>query len=198
MINKDMARHGILLFTFGLLLLAVKQVSETSTWELIPLSKLIPTPPVYFSTPLRITLIVISLIFMFVILRMWKKWQLNKVACWVILSLLLLFVLWLIPPIPVFSFTILGKIAVLASIAFMVAVFWDWLASKLKNFLEGQFQSSYWTIFCLVYICGWLKGLSSVPTDGFAFHIAYWIGFVWFSIITIIMLRAAWQTGRRK
>ena len=198
-----MAQHGILLFIFSLLLLAVKQVSETS---LIP--PLIPPPPVCFSTILRISLIAISLIFTFTVFWIWRRYKLaNLLKGWLknvvylIISLLLLFILWLIPPIPavpVYFFTALGTIALLTSLAFMVAVFWKRLASKLENFLEGQFQYTYWIIFWLVYILGWLKGLSGIPTDGFVFRIVYWIGFAWFFVIPIIMFKAAWQTGKRK
>jgi len=198
-----MAQHGILLFIFSLLLLAVKQVSETS---LIP--PLIPPPPVCFSTALRIILIVISLIFTIAVFWIWRTYKLAnllkgwlKKVVYLIISLLLLFILWLIPPIPaapVYFFTALGVITLLASLAFMVAVFWKRLASKLENFLEGQLQLIYWVIFWLVYILGWLKGLSSIPTDGFAFRIVYWIGFAWFFVIPIIMLRTTWQTGKRK
>jgi len=200
-----MARHGILLFTFSLILLAVKQVSEAPIL-LIPPS--IPPPPVCFSTALRIILIVISLIFTIAFFWIWRKYKLaNLLKGWLkkvaysIIFLLLVFILWLIPPIPaapVCFFTTIGIIALLTSLAFMVAVFCKWLSGKLENLLEGQFQYTYWTIFWLVYVLGWLKGLSSIPTEGFAFRIVYWIGFAWFFVIPIIMLRATWQAGKRK
>jgi len=186
-----MARHGILLFAFSLLLLALKQVSENSIWESTPLLRLVPTPPVYFSTVLRIILIAISFILMYVVAKIWQKRRRYKVAFGIILVSLLLFVLWLIPPIPVWFFTALGIIGLLTSLAFMVAVFWKRLASKLENLLEGESQFAYWVIFWLVYIAGWLKGLSSIPTGGFAFPIVFWIGFAWFFVIMIIMLKAA-------
>ena len=186
-----MARHGILLFAFSLLLLALKQVSENSIWESTPLLRLVPTPPVYFSTVLRIILIAISFILMYVVAKIWQKRGRYKVAFGIILVSLLLFVLWLIPPIPVWFFTALGIIGLLTSLAFMVAVFWKRLASKLENLLEGESQFAYWVIFWLVYIAGWLKGLSSIPTGGFAFPIVFWIGFAWFFVIMIIMLKAA-------
>jgi len=190
-INRGMAQHGILLLTFSLLLLALKQVSGTSIWESMPLLKLVPAPPVYFSTALRITFIAISFILIYVVSKIWQKRRRHKVALGIILVLLLLFVLWLIPPIPVWFFTALGIIGLLTSLAFMVAVFWKGLARKLGDFLEGQFQFAYWVIFWLVYITGWLKGLSSIPTGGLAFPIVFWIGFAWFLVIMIIILKAA-------
>jgi hypothetical protein len=42
----------------------------------------------------------------------------------------------------------------------------------------------------------WLKGLSSIPAGGFAFKIAFWVGFVWFIAITIIVLRSTQQPSR--
>ncbi len=173
---------------------------------LIPSS--IPPPPACFSTALRIILIVISLMFTIAIFWIWRTYRLanllkgwlEKVA-YLIIFLLLLFILWLTPPIPatpICLFTALGMVVLLTSLAFMVAVFWKPLASKLENFSEGQLQYTYWIIFWLVYIVGWLKGLSSIPTEGFAFRIVYWIGLAWFFVIPIIMLRATWQTGKLK
>lgn len=173
-------------------------MSQISIWESMPLLKLVPTPPVCFSTALRIIFIAISFGLMFVAAQIWRKWQLSKVAFGVILVLLLLFVLWLIPPIPVWwFFTALGIIGLLTSVAFMVAVFREGLAKKLKDFFEGQ-PLAYWVIFWLVYIFGWLKGLSSILTDGLAFPIVFWIGVAWFFAIMIAMLKDTWQTGKRK
>ena len=174
---------------------------------LIPPS--IPPPPACFSTVLRGILILISAIAIWGIwraynlanfLKRWLKRVVNSVV-YLITLLLLLFILWLIPPIPAVPacvFTTLGIIALLTSLAFMVAVFCKWLAGKLENFLERQFQHTYWLIFWLVYILGWLKGLSSIPAEGFAFKIVFWIGVAWFFVIPIFYLRAAWQTGKRK
>lgn len=197
-INRDMARHGGLLFAFSLLLLAVKQVRETTIWQSTPLLKLVPTPPVCFSTALRIILIAVSFILMYVFAKIWQKRRRYKVAFCIILVLLVLFVLWLIPPISVWFFTGLGITGLLTSVALMVAVFCEPLARKLKHFLDGQPPFAYWIMFWLVYITGWLKGLSSIPTDAFAFPIVFWIGFAWFAAIMIAMLKDTWQTGRRE
>lgn len=206
-INWHAMSDGILLFIFGLLLLAVKQVSETPTWGLIPILGLIPAPPISFSITLRIILIVISLILMIVILWRWQaykrakslKERLKKAKYLIIffLFLLLLFVLWLIPPIPVYIYTALGIIAILISLAFMVAVFYKRLADKLEEFLKSQFSFIYGVIFWTVFSIGFAKGLSSVPVESFTFPIASCIGFIWFLIIGIIFLRAVWQPRKR-
>lgn len=200
-----MAKHGILLFALSVILLAVKQVIET---PIVLTPPLLPAPPVSLSTALRVILIAISVILIIAISWIWRKYQLAKLlkrwlkkVAYLIIFLLLLFILWLIPPVPaapIYFFTALGIITLMASLAFMVAVFCKRLASKLENFLEGQLRYTYWVIFWLVYILGWLKGLSSVPTDEFAFRVVYWIGFAWFFVIPIIMLRAICQTGNHK
>jgi hypothetical protein len=191
--SEDMARDGILLLTFSLILLAVKQVSETPI-----LPPFIPPPPACFFTALRIILITISLIFMITVFWIWRKGLLKKAIFLIIFFLLLSFVLWLIPPIPampVCFFTAIGIIALLASLAFMVAVFWRRLADKiLKNFLKDRFI--YWMIFWFVYTIGWLKGLLSVPAESFAFPLVFYIGFVWFLVIGIVTLKAASQRRR--
>ena len=200
-----MLQHGILLATFGWILLAIKQARET------PILGTIPPPPACFSTALRWGLIVILLIVVFVFFWIWRKYNLanllkgwRKKVVYLITFLLLFFILWLIstiPAIPVCFFTALGIITLLTSLAFMVAVFRERLALKLAHFLEDQ-QFPYWQIYWLVYMASWLKGLTSISTEGLAFTIAYWIvyliGFAWFLVIPIIMLRATSQTGKRK
>jgi O-antigen/teichoic acid export membrane protein len=190
-----MAQHGILLLTFSLLLLALKEVGGTSVWESTPLLKLVPAAPVYFSTVLRIALIAISFILMSVVVKIWQNRRRHRVAFGILVVLLLLFVLWLMPPIPVWFFTALGIIGLLTSLAFMIAVFLKRLARKLEDFLEGPFQFAYWVIFWLVYIISWVKGMLSIPTDGLALPIAFWVGFAWFFVIMIITLEAA--AGRK-
>ena len=98
--------------------------------------------------------------------------------------------------VPSWSYTVLGTIAATLSILFMVATFNKWLADKIDHIIEGPFGHSYWTIFWLVYTTGWLKGLSSIPAEGCAFQIAFWVGFVWFVIITIIWLKSIYKVTR--
>jgi hypothetical protein len=194
-LSGDMARIGILLATFGWILLGLKQVRET------PILGAIPPPPACFSTALRWVLVGVSLIAVFVIFWIWRKYKLAKIlkgwlkkVVYLITFLLLLFILWLItniPAIPGGFFSALGIIALLISLAFMIAVFWERWTSKLARFLEDQ-QFPYWQIYWLVYIASWLKGLVSISAEGLAFTIAYWIvyviGFAWFFVIPIIML----------
>jgi len=197
---------GVLLFIFGLLLLAVKEVGETPTWGLIPILGLISPPPVFFSIALRIILIVISLILMIAILWIWRaykranslKGRLKKAKYLIIffLVLLLLFVLWLIPSIPVCVYTALGIIAILISLAFIVAVFCKRLACKLEEILKSQFSYIYWVIFWIVYSVGWVQGLSNIPADRFVFQVALWIGFVLFLIIPAAWFKVIFQRSK--
>lgn len=194
-LSGDMARNGILLATFGWILLGLKQVRETPI-----LGSLIP-PPTCFSTALRWILIGVALIAVFVIFWIWRRYKLAKIlkkwlkgCIYLITLLLLLFILWLItniPAIPSGFFTAFGIIALLSSLPFMLAVFRGRLAKRLTHFLEDQ-QFPYWQIYWLVYIASWLKGLVSISAEGIAFTIAYWvvyvIGLAWFSVIPIIML----------
>ena len=192
-INEGMARHGGLLMSFSLLLLAVRQTKEVSSWGFIP------PVPVYFPIVLRIILIVISFILMPVVAKILQKRRRYKVAFRIILALLLFFVLWLISSVspPVFFFTVLGIIGLLISLAFMVAVFYEGLAKILTVFVEERFKFIYWMVFLVVYSVGWIKGLSSVPADTCAFNLAEWIGFVLFCIIGFIYSRAAVQAGKQ-
>ncbi len=199
-INGDMARHGVLLLSFGLILLSVKQVSETP----IPILGSILPPPACFSTALRIILIVISLTFVITVVWIWRKYKLKgrlKLVAYLISSLLLLFALWLVPPIPAIPVSVstsLGIIALAISLIFIVAVFCRWLANKLEDFLKGQFQYMYWLIFWLAYIIGFLRGLSSVSVENIAYPYVSWLGLIWFFVIVIIYFRAIGQTGKRK
>lgn len=105
---------------------------------------------------------------------------------------------------PIWLYTAFGVIALAMSVSFMIAVFWKRLAVILESFLEerprsrwqGGIKWLYWVIFWFVYLIGWLKGLSSIPTEVFAFKAAFWIGFVWFLIIPIAWFKIIFQ--RRK
>jgi hypothetical protein len=199
MINRDMARHGVLLLTFGFILFGVPP-SETPTLPFVP------PPPTCFSTALRWVLIAASFLVILLVswtLRKYKltiasKGRLKAAACLVaslvLVLLLALFMLWLMPP-SNGLFTVSGIIAILISLPFMVAVFWKRWAGKVKNFLEGQFQYPYWLIFWVVYMVTWGKGLLSTP-QGLAFKLAFWVGVVWFCVITIIMFRSTQQPSR--
>jgi hypothetical protein len=74
----------------------------------------------------------------------------------------------------------------------MVAVFCERWACKLDNFVK-QSQFIYWIIFWFVYSIGWLKGFLSVPAGSLASNLVFYIGFVWFIIIAIILLRSPGQ-----
>jgi len=100
---------------------------------------------------------------------------------------------------PIWIYRALGIIALTASIAFMIAIPWKQLGVKLKNFLEqrpiSRWQAFikwlYWVVFWIVYIAGWLQGLSNIPGGEFTFQVVFWIGFIWFCVIGIMVLRPA-------
>ena len=95
---------------------------------------------------------------------------------------------------PIWIYRALGIIAVAASISLMIAIFWKHLWVRLKSFLEkrpkprwqGFIQWLYWVVFWIVYIAGWLQGLSSIPTGEVTFKVVFWIGFIWFWIIPMV------------
>lgn len=103
---------------------------------------------------------------------------------------------------PIWAYTILGIIALAMSILFMIAIFRRQLAVKLESFLEARpspwYMYGYWVIFWLVYIAGWLKGLSSIPAEEFGFKIIYWIGVVWFFIIPIAWFKVIFQRRKKR
>ncbi len=100
--------------------------------------------------------------------------------------------------------TALGIVAIIISLAFMLAIFWARLAEILRNLLKESeprnWRSNilylYFVMFWLVYTVGWLKGLSSIPAEKFVFHLVFWFGFVWFFIIPIAWFKVILQ--RRK
>lgn len=203
-INTGMARHGIIFLTFGLILLGFKQTSENN---LLP--SFVPPPPACLSNLQRIFIGAISfilMIFVFWILLRYKlvnfsKGRLKAFAYFIIFYILVLlltyFILW-IPTIPVSLFIILGIIAILTSLIFMVAVFCKRIACKLKSFLIGQARLIYWTVFWGVYTIGWLKGMSTIPADTnillkLVFLLAFFIGLLWFFVIGTIYLNASLQ-----
>ena len=191
-----MARHGILLLSFGFILLAFKQVSTTP----IIVMSFVPPPPDFLCLAARIILIFVLMVaaiwirkYISVVLNLWLK-----ISLYFLIVLLLFLVVWLIPPLPVLPqccFTALGVISLFASLVFIPAILYKWLAGKLENFLEHR-QPIYWLIVFFVYSISWLKVMLSVPAEGFAFSIIFWISFAWFCTIYIIWLNASWQTRK--
>lgn len=190
-----MARHGILLLSFGFILLAFKQVSTTP----IVIMNSVPPPPDFLCPAARIILI-LALMVAAVCIR--KRTAAIKLKSWAKILLFFLIVVlsfvvvWLIPPIPVlpqWCFTVIGAIVVVASLVFIPAIFCKCWADKLKDFTEDHKQT-YWMIVWSVYIIGWLKAMLSIPAEEPAFHIVFWFGFAWFCLITFVFIKAAWQT----
>ena len=102
--------------------------------------------------------------------------------------------------IPIQIYTALGIIAVVVAFSLVVTMFWKQLRVKLRSLLQRVLKSwwqsisrllkwLHWVVFWLVYIAGWLQGLSRIPAEGVNFEIAFWIGFVWFWIIPIVWFK---------
>jgi hypothetical protein len=195
-IDGNMAKHGTLFLSFSLILIGVKLKDNN------PSIGITPNPPENWSSMFRaiasITIFILIIIFMWI----WQKRKLReslkrqfRYLIILIICLFLFLALWLFPPISASGYVVLGYISLAISIIFMIAVFWKWIAVKLTEFLEGQFQYLYWVIFWTVYIIGWMKGISNIPSQEIAWP--FLVGFAWFIIIGIILLRSSWQTGRR-
>jgi len=203
-INEHMARHGGLFVSFGLLLLAIRETRVVSSWGFIP------PVPACFSPVLRIVLIGVSLVVASVVSWVWGRYgRAGFLKGWLkplaylmpaIVLLLLLFVAWLMTPmpaLPVWFFTGLGIIALLVSLGFMVAVLCKGLANRLETFVEGQLRFIYWMVFWIVYSVGWIRGLSTLPAGTCAFSLALGVGLVLFFIIGFVYLRATRQIRGR-
>jgi hypothetical protein len=185
-----------------MLLLAIKQPDSSSDLPLFP------SPPDYLSLTLKIGLIILSLILLTVVFWLTKKYKLGilfngrlMIVAYVVVIALWIVIVWLlnplIPLIPVFGYKGLGLVFLGVSVVFIVAVFWKWLAKSVTNIIDGRFQVFYWIVFWLVYVIGWLKGLSGIPPQSVTFPFAFYIGFIWFLIIAIIMLKSTGQIRRK-
>ena len=106
---------------------------------------------------------------------------------------------------PIWLYTTYGIFVISISILCLIAVFRKRLAAKLENFLEEMptsryykwlFQAFFWTAFLLVYLIGWLKGMTSIPVKEFTFQLVFLIGFIWFLIITMLWLKIIFQLRR--
>lgn len=200
-INEEMARHGILLLTFGFILFSVVPNNEVRVFPFIP------SPPEDFSIVLRIILTILSFIVIFVISWIWLKYRLingskgkiktriYSVILFILILSISLLTVWLAPSVNFLFTTISGLIILLTSIAFMAAIFLKWLAVKLNWFLHGRGRSIYWLIFWIVSTISWLKGISGIPTAIY-FHdvilnLASMVCVLWFFVIGFIYLNAS-------
>jgi len=209
-INWHAISDGVLFFIFGLMLLAVQEPGEISTWELIPLLKLIPSP-VCLSTGWRIVLIGISLAIIAIIVWRWgvykrahslkgrlkKGYKKAKYFILATLLLLLFFILWLVPVIPVCVYTALGIIVVLISLVFTFAVFHDRLASKLEEILTSHFSYMYWVILLTVFSIGFVQNLSRISEESCGYWVAFVVGFVWFLFIPVVWFKFVSRRGKQ-
>jgi hypothetical protein len=212
-LSGEMAVHGTLLLIFGLLLLGLEPIDEIVVFQFVSLP-----PDFFYDTAWGWILILISLAVLFAILGIWWKYKLaSSLKRWLktlvksLVCLLIIFIVWLIPTVPVSFFTvlwiILGIIALLASLAFMVAVLWERWAVGIDKQIKGQqYKYTYWQIFLLVYLGSWLQGVSVIPTEGTLFweidwtiirDIVYFIGFLWFIVISIITFGGLLQSKKQ-
>ncbi len=217
-LSGEVAVHGTLLLIFGLLLLGLKPIDEIVVFQFAPLPH-----KFFYDTAWGWIFILIALAVVFGIYFIWHKYKLaSLLKGWLktliksFVCLLLIFILWLIPTVPVSFFTvlwiILGTIALLASLSFMVAVLCEpWAAGIDKRINSQKYKYLYWQIFLLVYLGSWLQGLSVIPTEGTLFweidwtiirDIVYVIGFLWFIVISIVtfgdLLQSKKQTDQAK
>ena len=195
-VDGSMASPGALFLSFGILLLSVEDVSGDPTWELMGISKWIPSPPNNLDLHWRWIFVGIALFLMYV--SIWlglKKGLYKKIAfriiAFIIFVILFLATLWLMPPITEVPFAIFGIFVLVVSAAFMVAIFWKWLASKLKEFLRSQLAYMYWAIFLIVFAIGAGEGLSKVSKENFAFPLAEGLYLVWVFVIAFLAFKVA-------
>jgi hypothetical protein len=196
-ISEDLVKHGFLFLSFGLLLVTVEKVSEKSTWELMGLSKLIPTLPGSFCVTLRWVLVAIAFVLICVFFWLGRKELLKRWIAVILVIVFLFLVLWLTPPLNSDFFRIVGAAFLIISGAFILAVFVKPWADELNKSIE-QFKFQYWTVFLIVNLVGWARGLSSIPEGVCAIivELVGWLGLAWILVIIFMMFRAIWQSGK--
>ncbi|MGD9117084.1 MAG: hypothetical protein PVJ61_07980 [Dehalococcoidia bacterium] len=206
-LSGEMVVHGTLLLIFGLLLFGLKPIEEIVVFQFVPLPH-----QFFYDKPWFILIPLVVLVAGFFIWRsVWRKRKLMGsvgTCCFKAVSylvrcffcLIILLIIWLIPTVPTDIFNVLwvvlGVVALLASFAFMVSVFWKQCAVEFDNRIKNpKYKYMYWQIFLLVYLGSWLQGLSVIPIEGTLFgvidwptihNIVYVFGFVWFVVIAII------------
>lgn len=193
-----MARHGALLFSFALIVMAVQPSDKPST--LVPI---LPAAPEFMCPTALAFLLLLLVIAIFGIGRYVRRHNLRRMVNYlfyslvVIISLLLLLLMvWLmrsIPALPAECFYILGIITILISILFLVGIFWERLAKKLEGIMD-QCEQLYWIIIYIVFNIGWAKALSSFSGD--KFYLVFGFGLPWFFVFIFLIFRASWRTGR--
>jgi hypothetical protein len=194
-INGSMARYGSLFLSFGIIFQSVKQASE------YPFKGMLPAPPDCFTTTFRASISISIMVAIIIFFGIWQKYKLKahlkrkyKRILILFLFLLLLFSLWILPPFSISIYKMAGQASFAISAIFLIAVFFKWFSIKLTEFLEGQFQFVYWVVFWIVYVIGWLNGMLRISNGNITW--LFIIGYLWFIVIGIIMLKSAWQTRK--
>jgi hypothetical protein len=189
-----MARHGTLFLSLGLIFLGTKPTNTNAS------TGLIPVPPGDWSPIVRAGLsafVFVLVIFIFWMLRKYglftkiKRAIITKILVLVAIGALILFALWLLPTLTEVGSMFLGKFACAVSGVFIIAVFWKWLSEKLFEFIDGPLQYGYWAVFWMVFSIGWLKGMNTIASTDSSWP--FIIGYIWFFIIGIILLKSAWK-----
>jgi hypothetical protein len=206
-LSGDMAVHGTLLLIFAPILLSFELAEGTTPWESIHLLNLIPLPSDCFNMALRIVHIVVAFALMVIIPWIWKtkladslKGCRRNITLWVIFFLelaIFIFLLWLILTISEPWYKYLGYVAVGISLMFMGAIICKGLAFKLKDSLNNRFRFLYWEIFLIVYVVSWISGFSRITPKTFASDLVFYVGFVWFLVICIVMLKPFNKSGKK-
>ena len=196
-INGEMAKHGTLFMSFGILLFALKEpvtltqsqiVDFSLLWRLIPISLIL------------IGYILITIYWKKLISTRFFNNKNRKLLFFslyaVLFVILLCFLNPLIPFIPIIATQLIGGFFLFISLTFIFAVFIKYIAKFMIKTLE-KIQVYYWMIVWFVYIFGWLSGMRNLEVNSIPQYILGIFGFIWFIVLMIVMLRAAWLTGKR-
>lgn len=189
-----MARYGILLLSFSFILLGFKPASQ----DPVIIMKLLPPPSDILCLISRIIIILLLMID-----AIWMVKQIvsaenlwHKAMLLLSIGILGLITVSLIPPIPVFDqnlYASIGALAILTSLVFIAAILCEPLSDGLEEFIK-QHRPIYLLIVWFIYIIGFVKALQSIrPEQDFAFNLVFWIGYIWFLVIGIILVKSSWQ-----
>jgi hypothetical protein len=199
-IDGKMARYGTLFLTFAILVSSISQPSGITTYK--PSFPFLPI--IDISTCVRLLLVTLTFIVMVAVLYLWSKYRLANIVKHLLVYIamavvfgLLTAIFWLVDPlvqmIPFHWTEILGVLFFILSALFILAVIFKWLSVLFIRIIEGKYQIYYWIIFWIVFVIGWLKGVATIPPGGMGSVIALIVGYVWFFVIAVIMLKSAWQ-----
>ena len=105
-----------------------------------------------------------------------------------------------LPAFWVWAYMVLGLISLTISVIFILSVFIKWLGERIGNLLRGPLACLYWVVFWFAYIISFLTCIASVISFSAEAYIVlpvFYIGLIWFLIITVLMFRAIGRSARR-